>query len=117
MAKPLLPPEPLKLMCGRPRVPDWVALTGILFVLKMGTPWEYFSQEMGCGRGMTCWRRLRDWRVHDTSGPKGIKYDRMEMLDIDHDGDLDIIPCEERENKKGLGLFWHGNFLSNRKND
>jgi len=50
-----------------------------------------------------------EWSAHDISGPKGIKYDRMELLDIDRDGDLDIITCEERENKKGLGLFWYEN--------
>jgi transposase len=46
---------------GRKRVPDRQALTGILFVLKTGIPWEALPQEMGCGSGMTCWRRLRDW--------------------------------------------------------
>jgi transposase len=46
---------------GRKRVPDRAALTGILFVLKTGVPWEHLPQEMGCGSGMTCWRRLRDW--------------------------------------------------------
>lgn len=46
---------------GRPRVPDRAALTGILFVLKSGIPWEMLPQERGCGAGMTCWRRLRDW--------------------------------------------------------
>jgi len=59
--EPLLPPEPPKPKGGRPRVPDRAALTGILFVLKTGTPWEYLPLEMGCGSGMTCWRRLRDW--------------------------------------------------------
>jgi transposase len=39
------------------------ALTGILFVLKTGIPWEYLPMEMGCGSGMTCWRRLRDWQA------------------------------------------------------
>jgi transposase len=38
------------------------ALTGILFVLKTGLPREYLPLEMGCGSGMTCWRRLRDWQ-------------------------------------------------------
>jgi len=42
-------------------VSDRAALTGILFVLKTGIPWEYLPAEMGCGSGMTCWRRLRDW--------------------------------------------------------
>ncbi|MCH9040479.1 MAG: transposase, partial [Chloroflexi bacterium] len=35
---------------------------GILFVLKTGIPWTDLPQEMGCGSGMTCWRRLRDWK-------------------------------------------------------
>jgi transposase len=46
---------------GRPPVPDRAALAGILFVLRSGIPWEMLPQEMGCGSGMTCWRRLRDW--------------------------------------------------------
>ena len=58
---PLLPPEPPKPKGGRPLVSDRAALTGILFVLKTGIPWEYLPAEMGCGSGMTCWRRLRDW--------------------------------------------------------
>jgi transposase len=37
-------------------------LSGILFVLKMGIPWEHLPRELGCGSGMTCWLRLRDWR-------------------------------------------------------
>jgi len=75
MAKPLLtdelwqrielhlPSEPPKPKGGRPRVPDRACLTGILFVLKTGTPWEYLPSEMGCGCDMTCWRRLRDWQA------------------------------------------------------
>jgi transposase len=43
-------------------VPDRAALTGILFVLKSGIPWEMLPREMGCGCGMTCWRRLRAWQ-------------------------------------------------------
>jgi transposase len=48
---------------GRPRIPDRAVLTGILFVLRTGCPWEYLPQELGCGSGMTCWRRLRDWHA------------------------------------------------------
>jgi len=48
---------------GRPPVDDRAALTGIVFVLKTGIPWEDLPQEMGCGCGMTCWRRLRDWQA------------------------------------------------------
>lgn len=28
---------------------------------ETGIPWEDLPQEMECGSGMTCWRRLRDW--------------------------------------------------------
>src|SRR5918912_1009339 len=59
---PLLPAEPPKPKGGRPRVPDRAALTGIVFVLRSGIPWELLPQEMGCGSGVTCWRRLRDWQ-------------------------------------------------------
>jgi len=59
---PLLPPRPPRPKGGRPPIPDRAALAGILFVLKSGIPWEMLPQEMGCGSGMTCWRRLRDWQ-------------------------------------------------------
>jgi transposase len=42
-------------------VNDRAALTSILFVLKTGIPWEMLPQEMGCGSGVTCWRRLKEW--------------------------------------------------------
>ena len=38
LIEPLLPPEPPKPKGGRPRI------------------------ELGCGSGVTCWRRLRDWQ-------------------------------------------------------
>jgi transposase len=59
--EPLLPVEPAKPKGGRPRVADRAALTGILFVLRTGIPWEYLPPELGCGSGMTCWRRLKSW--------------------------------------------------------
>jgi transposase len=60
---PLLPPERPKPKGGRPRVPDRAALAGILFVLKGGIGWETLPYALGCGSGMTCWRRLRDWQA------------------------------------------------------
>jgi transposase len=60
---PLLPAPKPRPKGGRPPVPNRAALTGILFVLRTGCPWEYLPQEMGCGSGMTCWRRLRDWHA------------------------------------------------------
>jgi transposase len=62
VVEPLLPPEPPKPKGGRPRLSDRAALTGIIFVRKSGIPWEMLPQELGCGSGMTCWRRLRDWQ-------------------------------------------------------
>jgi transposase len=78
MAKPLLPDELWEIIepllprwtpspkGGQPRLDDRRALTGILFVLKTGLPWEDLPREMNCGCGMTCWRRLRDWQADGT---------------------------------------------------
>jgi len=60
--EPLIPERPPKPKGGRPLIDDRKALTGILFVLKTGIAWEDLPMEMGCGCGMTCWRRLRDWQ-------------------------------------------------------
>jgi transposase len=48
---------------GRPPIDNRKVLTGIIFVLKTGIAWEDLPQELGCGCGMTCWRRLRDWQA------------------------------------------------------
>jgi transposase len=62
--QPLLPPpKPRRFRYpGRKPLGDRKALTGILFVLKTGIPWESLPAEMGCGCGMTCWRCLRAWQ-------------------------------------------------------
>ncbi|MBF0860291.1 IS5 family transposase [Gluconobacter sp. LMG 31484] len=61
--EPLLPVIPPRPKGGRPRLSDRSALTGILFVLLTGIPWEMLPHEMECGSGVTCWRRLRDWQI------------------------------------------------------
>ena len=61
LIRPLLPAHEPSPKGGRPRLQDRACLTGILFVLKTGIGWEALPAEMGCGSGMTCWRRLRDW--------------------------------------------------------
>jgi transposase len=62
--RPLLPPPKPRRPDhpGRKPVGDRECLTGILFVLKTGIQWEDLPREMGCGCGMTCWRRLHDWQ-------------------------------------------------------
>jgi transposase len=96
--EPLLPKTEPKPQGGRPRTPDRIALTGILFVLKTGIPWEYLPQELGCS-GMTCWRRLRDWqqagvwdRLHGTllnelGGADKINWDRAVL-------DASLVPAK-----------------------
>lgn len=44
--------------------------------------------------------------LHDISGPDGTKFDRMELIDLDRDGDLDVLTTEETEN---LGVIWYEN--------
>src|SRR5678809_1593945 len=61
LVKPILPAHPPSPKVGKPRIDDRVCLTGILFVLKTGIPWEDFPCEMGCC-GMTLWNRLDEWR-------------------------------------------------------
>jgi len=63
LIQPLLPPPKRRRFRypGRKRLDDRKVLTGILFVLKSGIPWEMFPKEMGCGCGMTCWNRLDEW--------------------------------------------------------
>jgi len=88
--EPLLPPlPPPSPKGGRPPLPHRQALTGILFVLKTGLPWEDLPAELNCGCGMSCWRRPRDWQADGT-------WDRIHavLLARLHDaGKLDWSKC------------------------
>ncbi len=48
----------------------------------------------------------RVWQSHDISGPEGVKYDLVELIDLDGDDDLDVLTCEETAN---LGVIWYEN--------
>lgn len=55
------------------------------------------------------WRRApydRIWESHEIAGEPGLKYDRLVPSDVDGDGDLDLLCCEERDQ---LGVFWYEN--------
>ena len=61
LIEPQLPSSVARPKGGRPPLDNRKGLTGIIFVLKTGIPWEYLPQELGGGSGMTCWRRLHAW--------------------------------------------------------
>jgi hypothetical protein len=52
------------------------------------------------------WIRRGDgpWQIIDPT--PGVKLDRIECIDLDGDGDLDVMTCEERKN---LGVVWYQN--------
>ena len=64
LIEPLLPKRRRRnrQYAGRTPIPDRAVLTGILFVLRSGVPWNMLPREMGCGSGTTCWRRLVRWQ-------------------------------------------------------
>src|SRR3954447_2185236 len=60
--EPLLPRKERRFRYpGRKRLPDRLALQGILFVLCTGIAWRALPAELGFGSGVTCWRRLEEW--------------------------------------------------------
>ncbi len=52
------------------------------------------------------WLRDADQNWHVIDPTTAVKMDRMECLDLDGDGDLDVMTCEERKN---LGVIWYEN--------
>lgn len=58
---PLLPEPKAKPKGGRPPISNRAALLGIVFILRTGAAWRMLPKELGCGSGVSCWRRLRDW--------------------------------------------------------
>ena len=72
LIEPLLPAHPRRLRYpGRKRLPDRPALCGILFVLHTGIAWRHLPPQLGCGSGITCWRR-RDGAEPGRPWPRGL---------------------------------------------
>jgi hypothetical protein len=71
-----------------------------------------FSCEGAEGLSGVMWLSAREaggtesWTARGISGRAGTKFDLVELIDLDHDGDLDVLTCEERE---GLGVVWYEN--------
>jgi transposase len=81
-----LPKRRRKRYAGRKPIANRKALTGILYVLRSGVPWNMLPKEMGCGSGMTCWRRLKAWqargvwqRVHEVLLSKLREADKLDF--------------------------------------
>ncbi len=57
--EPLVPRERPKPRGGRPRVPDRVAMAGILYRVRTGCQWKALPPEFGSGS--TCHLRMMQW--------------------------------------------------------
>jgi hypothetical protein len=64
----------------------------------------YSFQEIG---------NFKDYNIYPLSGLEGYKFDRLELIDLDGDNDLDVLTCEENfgDDSQGLGVIWYENPL------
>jgi len=109
--EPLLPEAPQYLKGGRPRVSDRAVLTGIVFVFKTGLVWQALPHEMGCGCGMTCFRRMREWQqagvwdqicailINNIEGADQIDWSRAGISDpLEFTASVSDVDCFEQSN-------------------
>lgn len=61
---------------------------------------------------VTCdgWDTGKGFSFHEIANREGVKFDRIELVDLDRDGDLDVLTCEERDL---LGVIWYENPTQN----
>jgi hypothetical protein len=50
-----------------------------------------------------------NWDFYKLSGLKGRKFDLVTLIDLDGDGDLDVLTNDENEEGDGLGVVWYEN--------
>lgn len=58
------------------------------------------------------WRDGKSHQFYPISNLQGIKYDLVVLMDMDQDGDLDVLTSEENNNSAtvgGLGVVWYEN--------
>jgi len=82
-------------------IEDLAASFGKAYAPKQGMIWlRHESQSAGAS-----------WEAFPIAGPEGNKYDIIQTIDLDGDGDLDLISTEEDENLSnfGLGTIWYEN--------
>jgi transposase len=79
---PLLPLPRSRSRVGLRPIENRAALTGILFVLLSGVPWEMLPVGMACGRGMICFRRLRERQAAGVSARlHQVLFERLHVAD------------------------------------
>ena len=82
-------------------VPDFILSTETRGQVKNGIIWlngKYLENP-----------ELFDWQI--ISDKHISKFDKVELIDFDNDGDLDVLICEENfgEKSEGLGVVWYEN--------
>ncbi len=50
-----------------------------------------------------------NWTFEKISGMRGRKFDLVTLIDLDGDGDLDVLTNDENEENDGLGVVWYEN--------
>lgn len=87
------------------KIPDFILSTNTEKEAKDGLVWLD-------GRAL---KETDKFTFTSISGVHLAKYDKVELLDLDLDGDLDVLICEENygENSEGLGVIWYENKIRN----